>query len=328
MSYILEALNRSQKNRELGQIPTLAVAPHLSAGGAGRGRNWGVAALVLALIATLIALYGVFGERWTTPPAALQPSAQAPAPAVKEITPPAAAIPSPAPTSQATAVVAADTIPRTPSPPQPDPIQADRSEREHSTQTANTPKENRRTENQPKSEPVVTETQGAEPVPAPISARQPFVTDIEVPPDLLEDVQRFEEQLRREQELAAMEEEEVAAEKTEEPVEDPTEETEEAPPEPAAAATSETEAMTPDLPQTPASSPPRPAAPTIGPTQSTDDIRLTVHVYSATPEQRFVIINSRKMREGERSKEGFLVEKITPEGVQIQHQGQSYFQPR
>ena len=52
---------------------------------------------------------------------------------------------------------------------------------------------------------------------------------------------------------------------------------------------------------------------------------MTVHVYSATPERRFVIINSRKMREGDRSREGLLLEEITPDGVTLEFQGQRFF---
>ncbi|MFM7396391.1 MAG: general secretion pathway protein GspB [Gammaproteobacteria bacterium] len=42
---------------------------------------------------------------------------------------------------------------------------------------------------------------------------------------------------------------------------------------------------------------------------------LNMHVYDANPQQRFVLLNGQRLREGESSREGLLVERITPEGV-------------
>ena len=59
MSYILEALRRSQAQRELGRVPTLEGAALVAAGPANPPRRgpWAVAPVVLAAAAVLIALY-------------------------------------------------------------------------------------------------------------------------------------------------------------------------------------------------------------------------------------------------------------------------------
>lgn len=51
-------------------------------------------------------------------------------------------------------------------------------------------------------------------------------------------------------------------------------------------------------------------------------LRLSVHVYTEAPEERFVFINSRRYRQGERTHEGAVVEEITPAGVILNHAGQ------
>ena len=64
MSYILQALKKSQQDRELGQVPTLTTAPAGPGPISPRSINpWSFGALILALSAVLIALYGTFGER-------------------------------------------------------------------------------------------------------------------------------------------------------------------------------------------------------------------------------------------------------------------------
>ena len=64
MSYILEALNRSQKERELGEVPTIASPAAVSAETEKKGvSGLALAAVLLALCAVLIALYAAFGMR-------------------------------------------------------------------------------------------------------------------------------------------------------------------------------------------------------------------------------------------------------------------------
>jgi general secretion pathway protein B len=56
--------------------------------------------------------------------------------------------------------------------------------------------------------------------------------------------------------------------------------------------------------------------------------RVLVHVYVEQPAQRFVILNSRKLREGDASPEGLQMEEIVPEGVILSFQGHRFFIPR
>ena len=58
------------------------------------------------------------------------------------------------------------------------------------------------------------------------------------------------------------------------------------------------------------------------------DLHLDIHVYSATPEDRFVFINMVKLREGSELTEGPQVAEITPEGVVLDYQGQLFLLPR
>ncbi len=58
------------------------------------------------------------------------------------------------------------------------------------------------------------------------------------------------------------------------------------------------------------------------------DLRIDIHVFSETPEDRFVFINMSKHRERSQLGEGPVVEEITPDGVVLNYQGTSFFLPR
>ena len=58
--------------------------------------------------------------------------------------------------------------------------------------------------------------------------------------------------------------------------------------------------------------------------QSVPAMNVDVHVYLDAPNKRFVFINQRRYREGERTTEGPLVEKIIPEGIILHHDGQRF----
>lgn len=58
--------------------------------------------------------------------------------------------------------------------------------------------------------------------------------------------------------------------------------------------------------------------------RSIPSISLNVHVYSHNPAERFVFLNMQKYREGERSREGVLIEEITPDGAILRY-GQQRF---
>jgi general secretion pathway protein B len=56
-------------------------------------------------------------------------------------------------------------------------------------------------------------------------------------------------------------------------------------------------------------------------------LRLDLHVYAAHPEERFVMINMRKLREGDSLPEGVRVESITPEGAILSYSGSRFLLP-
>lgn len=57
-------------------------------------------------------------------------------------------------------------------------------------------------------------------------------------------------------------------------------------------------------------------------------LNLDLHVYSETPAGRFVVINSRKYKEGGQLAEGPRVETITKDGVVLSNQGRRFTLPR
>lgn len=91
------------------------------------------------------------------------------------------------------------------------------------------------------------------------------------------------------------------------------------------------------LPARPATAPSQaPAANEILPTMSSliaggivlPDLRLDMHVYSDKPSDRFAFVNMRKYSEGQTLTEGPLLERITPDGVVLNSQGQRFVLPR
>jgi general secretion pathway protein B len=58
------------------------------------------------------------------------------------------------------------------------------------------------------------------------------------------------------------------------------------------------------------------------------ELRLDLHVYAARPEERFVMINMKKLHEGDSLPEGVRVESITPEGAVLSHNGSRFLLPR
>jgi general secretion pathway protein B len=57
-------------------------------------------------------------------------------------------------------------------------------------------------------------------------------------------------------------------------------------------------------------------------------LRLDLHVYAARPEERFAMINMKKVHEGDPLPEGVRVESITPEGVVLSYSGSRFLLPR
>jgi len=58
------------------------------------------------------------------------------------------------------------------------------------------------------------------------------------------------------------------------------------------------------------------------------ELHLDIHVHSHNPAERFVFVNMRKYQEGETTKEGPSVERITPEGVILNQRGLRFLLPR
>lgn len=57
-------------------------------------------------------------------------------------------------------------------------------------------------------------------------------------------------------------------------------------------------------------------------------LKLSMHVYSADPAARFVILNDSRMTEGEKTPDDVTLEKIVPDGVILEFQGHRFFFPR
>jgi general secretion pathway protein B len=58
------------------------------------------------------------------------------------------------------------------------------------------------------------------------------------------------------------------------------------------------------------------------------ELRLDLHVFAAQPQDRFVMINMHKLREGDSLPEGVRVESITPEGAVLSKDGTRFLLPR
>ncbi len=92
MSYILEALKKSQHERELGQVPTLEKAPFATESVRGRPGPWLMAAVGLAMLAVLIALYAAL-RAGPSGPATTEQAAAPPESATEAAAAPAAVAP-------------------------------------------------------------------------------------------------------------------------------------------------------------------------------------------------------------------------------------------
>jgi general secretion pathway protein B len=57
-------------------------------------------------------------------------------------------------------------------------------------------------------------------------------------------------------------------------------------------------------------------------------LRLDLHVFAGRPEDRFVMVNMHKLREGDSLPEGARVDSITPEGAVMSYNGTKFLLPR
>jgi len=95
----------------------------------------------------------------------------------------------------------------------------------------------------------------------------------------------------------------------------------------AAAAPAQPQVVQPPRPAVEAEPPALPVWPQI-PThlfqQLSGNLRLDVHVFSDQPQERFVLINMKKYREGEKLQDGPQLDEITAEGVIMSFRGQQF----
>ena len=54
------------------------------------------------------------------------------------------------------------------------------------------------------------------------------------------------------------------------------------------------------------------------------DLHIDLHVYHSTPSSRFVVLNSKRYREGDRISEGPMLETITTDGAVFVHNGHRF----
>ena len=64
------------------------------------------------------------------------------------------------------------------------------------------------------------------------------------------------------------------------------------------------------------------------PTSGIPELRLDMHAFAQKPEDRFVLINMKRLHEGDTLPGGVKVESITPDGVILSHNGSRFLLPR
>jgi general secretion pathway protein B len=57
-------------------------------------------------------------------------------------------------------------------------------------------------------------------------------------------------------------------------------------------------------------------------------LSMSMHVYTADPKQRFVILDGARMVEGDTTTDRVTLREIRPDGVILEFQGQRFFLPR
>ncbi len=310
MSYILEALKRSQEERELGAVPTLASTPTAqSQPPQGRGNPWVLSALLLAVLAIAVALYAVLNPG--NAPQLRKTANVAPDPTAEPMPP----SPAPEPPSKAAAT---DTPLRRPEASRDAGVSKDQGASLPPPLASTPPRGDRRplspTHKAVLNKPAPTSPTEPPPPVAPTprqdddfrSVIQPLVEEEDaVPAGLREEIEAFKQRIEEESKTVA-------------PVAVETVEATQGPAIPAIEDTGEArQEFVPGL----RSLPPAVQA-TIPPH------RISVHVYSADPAQRFVILNSRRMREGDSRGDGLRLERIRPDGVVLSFGRHRFFSER
>lgn len=283
MSYILEALKKSERERKLGEVPQLATRHDIAAPTAEK-RGWTMA-IATAFGGIGLGALGVAGYLFTSsPPAPMSPATEVSTPRPEPIAPPA-----PSPSDAPAGVGATSPEPGTPplagaSRAQP-PVAAD----------APTPTQRPTTVETPRPSPSL--ATGSDPS-SPDDARRPAPppstpgpSAITVPPR-----PRIPPAPARPHRSSSP------------PPRPPDRPTPGIPP---------SGQSLPTLDQLPASRRPPP-----------ESLRMNIHAYADNPERRFVLINMRRYREGDRLEDGTTLQFITPDGAILEHQGKRFHLPR
>jgi len=316
MSYILDALKKSEQQRELGRIPTLTDAPPVGSVGSTRKNLPVMGAFLLAVLAVLLALYAVFNGHFLESSDPLE-TPQVAVTGINEKAPEtpeqieASSTPAPVnpPTIGESKEAAEDNERPIPTPPQ-ERIAAEAALQPEAIPETAPPKETLTTAPSKATSTLETTASGGArnelPAPAESAAvetsQPPEVVVIPPPPE--KPVKKVSVTGRFSTPQAPPGAREVETEKR-------------------------AKTVAPDI-QLPAKAvrKARPGSEHVLPYdvyRRLPERKVSALAYSEVPERRFVIVNSRKMREKESTKQGLVVEEIMDDGVIFSFQGHRFF---
>lgn len=334
MSYILEALKKSQQERELGRVPTLdatgmfeedKVVPHRS--------HWPLLAVGLAAVAMVVALYAALKGPVSSPsrgsetlglsaPAGAGPRAEA-VPARPEGTevgravPPGGASPASSYLQEPQVAAASPASRSSSSPPAPAPAQKG-------------PITEASRSSEPLIEPPPPKNGGRVRFPDPVGASgyggDPQMEDSESPGDADLD-EELELQLQMEADSAEPWEEEPYVDPAPTPVPRDLIADIEAFKREVQGGQVDQKATAKALAR-PIDKDPEKLRLTAAQEADLPRYLMTAHVYDADQGRRFVLINGLKYREGNKTREGMTVERILAQGAVLSHKGNPFFVPR
>lgn len=302
MSYILEALKKSQQERELGRVPTLDMGSLFDDDKVPAPQShWGLLAVGLAAVAVVIALYAVLRTGVTPAPVeqtavAVPSTPVAPAettPATSAASPIATTVPAsettPAPLIEPPrpAVVSSRPTPTTAAAPRVEPAPRRGDADEPVLTSELDPWLERELQRQLDAEQAALSEPADQDEDEPPPRRRPERAP--VPDDLVADIEAFKQQVRREQGIPPPPERRRPADLTGDPTK---------------------------LTLTPQQRAQLPA------------YFMTVHVYDQDAAKRFVLINALKYREGEETLDGIRVERILPDGAVLSYMGNPFYERR
>jgi general secretion pathway protein B len=341
MSYILEALKKSQQERELGQVPTLATESYSEPERPSKINPLVLSALLLAFLAIVVALYALFSSHFfdsqqrqadtETVPASTPPSLSDRVIAAKPV----------APSIQSSTV----------SKPKQNPAERDRVPLEAGEEPAVELPDRQAGQKevviveleQPAPaaiKPPVPLTQQAPSAPAvstgqdlPAAAEQPLIPPVQTPGaeheiGQSETAPTVKQEIRQElldlQEQLLKQGKGAVAKKKE-------------PPKAVQAAVTTETTFEPQSPEATVTVPQHTAEATNKPPPISENAlppdvfkrlparKVSALAYSKDPERRFILLNSQKMREGEGTKEALVIEEILPDGVIFRFEDHRFF---